>query len=55
MKQVTYSSIFWLFMFGNILGLIIEGVWCKLRYGKWETHTRCVIWLCDWMLYFEVK
>lgn len=39
MKQVTYSSIFWLFMFGNILGVIIEGVWCKLRYGKWETHT----------------
>lgn len=39
MKQVTYTSIFWLFMLGNILGVIVEGVWCKLRYGKWETHT----------------
>lgn len=39
MKQVTYPAFFWLFMLGNVVGVIVEGIWCELRYGKWETHT----------------
>lgn len=36
--KITYFELFWLFMLGNVLGMIIEGLWCLFRYGKWETH-----------------
>lgn len=36
--MITYFELFWLFMLGNVLGMIIEGFWCLFRYGKWETH-----------------
>lgn len=38
MGSITYAGSFWLFMLGNVLGVIIEGCWCRFRYGKWETH-----------------
>lgn len=38
MLTLSYQSLFWLFMFGNVLGVIVEGVWCRFRYGKWQTH-----------------
>lgn len=34
---------FWLFMFGNVLGVLLEGTWCKLCFGHWETHV-VTIW-----------
>ena len=43
MQNITYFNIFWLFMLGNIVGVFLEGVWCKIRYGKWETHS-VAIW-----------
>lgn len=30
-------------MLGSILGVAVEGVWCWLKYGRWETHT-VAIW-----------
>lgn len=36
--MITYFELFWLFMLGNVFGMVIEGVWCLFRYGKWETH-----------------
>lgn len=38
MSRVNYQEIFWVFMFGNVLGVIVEGLWCRFRYGKWQTH-----------------
>ena len=38
MLTLNYQELFWLFMFGNVLGVIVEGAWCKFRYGKWQTH-----------------
>ena len=38
-----YKKIFWLFMFGNILGVILEGLWCLLKYRRWETYV-VTIW-----------
>lgn len=43
MQNITYFDIFWLFMLGNIAGVLFEGVWCKIRYRKWETHS-VAIW-----------
>lgn len=34
---------FWLFMFGNVLGVLLEGTWCKMCFGHWETHV-VTIW-----------
>lgn len=39
---LKYSHIFWLFLFGSMLGTLFEGIWCKLRQGHWETHTVAV-------------
>lgn len=35
---VTYQKLFWLFMVGSLVGVPLEGVWCLLKYGHWETH-----------------
>ena len=43
MLNINYFEIFWLFMLGNIAGVLIEGIWCKFRRGKWETHS-VTIW-----------
>ncbi len=29
---------FWLFIIGSVLGVLIEGVWCLFIYKRWETH-----------------
>lgn len=42
-KEIKYHDMFWLFMAGNLLGVIIEGIWCLYMYGRWETHV-VTIW-----------
>lgn len=37
-KQLTYDKLFWLFIAGSILGVIIEGVFCQIAKGHWESH-----------------
>lgn len=39
MEFLTYPALFWLFLLGSILGTLLEGAFCKIRYGRWETHT----------------
>lgn len=41
-QTVTYSELFWLFIAGSLLGVLLEGVFCILHYGHWETHTVAV-------------
>lgn len=43
MQNISYFDFFWLFMFGNLAGVLVEGVWCKIRYGKWETHSVTIL------------
>lgn len=38
MLNLTYQEIFWLFMVGNVAGVVVEGLWCLFRHGKWQTH-----------------
>lgn len=40
---INYFELFWLFMAGNVLGVLIEGVFCYVVHGYWETHT-VAIW-----------
>ncbi len=37
-ERVDYVTMFCLFMCGNLLGVLMEGVFCVFRYGHWETH-----------------
>ncbi|XCP86765.1 putative ABC transporter permease [Roseburia hominis] len=36
--NISYAKMFWLFIFGSILGVVLEGIFCWIRYGRWETH-----------------
>ena len=35
---LRYSTMFWLFLVGSLLGVYIEGLFCAVHYGRWETH-----------------
>lgn len=37
-KSITYTKLFWLFLAGSIAGVLIEGTFCLLSKGHWETH-----------------
>lgn len=41
-RIITYSSLFWLFMLGSIIGFILEGLWSILRGRGWENHSATV-------------
>lgn len=34
----TYEKLFWLFMVGSMLGVLLEGVFCLIANGAWESH-----------------
>lgn len=38
LRHLNYQNMFWLFMIGSVLGVILEGIWCLIRTGQWETH-----------------
>lgn len=37
-KQITYYKLFWLYLAGGIAGVIIEGIFCLVTKGHWESH-----------------
>ena len=37
-EALRYANLFWLFFFGNVLGVLLEGVWSIGVLGHWETH-----------------
>lgn len=41
--SITYRPLFWLFLFGSVAGFVLEGLWCVLQMGAWESHT-ATIW-----------
>lgn len=41
-RKLAYSDLFWIFMFGSLLGFVLEGIWHTLRKGYWESHTGTV-------------
>ncbi|MBO5022903.1 MAG: putative ABC transporter permease [Clostridia bacterium] len=40
--NVSYNSMFCIFMIGSILGFILEGIWHIIRKGSWESHSATV-------------
>ncbi len=41
---MIYFKCFWLFIFGGLLGVVLEGLWWRLRYGFWQSHVT-LVWL----------
>lgn len=42
-KTITYTKLFWLFLVGSVAGVIIEGLFCVIAKGHWETHVVSVL------------
>lgn len=40
--KISYASLFWLFLFGSVAGFVLEGLWCILKKGYWESHPATV-------------
>lgn len=36
--RVSYGICFWLFMIANLVGFVLEGIYCTVAFGKWESH-----------------
>lgn len=36
--QTNFYNLFWIFLFGSILGFVVEGVYAIYRTGHWEHH-----------------
>lgn len=41
--SITYRSLFWLFLCGSVAGFVLEGLWCMIERGAWESHS-ATIW-----------
>ncbi len=42
-KTITYTKLFCLFLAGSVLGVLIEGLFCLISKGHWETHVVSVL------------
>ena len=36
-SEVSYPAVFWIFMIGNVVGFILEGLWNVITRGYWES------------------
>src|SRR5574344_401151 len=41
-KYITYQNMFWIFMIGSVVGLILEGIWNWYKFGYWESHVNTI-------------
>ncbi len=40
--KLTFNRLFWIFLLGSILGVLIEGVFAFFGKGHWESHVVCM-------------
>ena len=41
-SNITYQKVYWLFLAGSLIGLVLEGLWCLVRQGHWESHVNFI-------------
>ena len=41
--KITYEKLFWLFIFGSLIGVVMEGTFCLISKGHWESHVLTLI------------
>lgn len=37
-NKISYDKLFWLFIIGSVLGVLVEGIFCLIKKGYWESH-----------------
>ena len=37
-SRIYYAKLFWLFIFGSLIGVVVEGLYCLFVHGHWQTH-----------------
>lgn len=37
-SNIKYTDLFWLFFIASYFGLIMEGLYCLIKFGVWENH-----------------
>lgn len=42
-NRVKYSNMLLLYIGGSLFGVLIEGLFCCIKYGRWETHVVSMI------------
>lgn len=40
--KLNFATLFWLFIFGSVVGFLIEGIWHIMKTGHWESHVTTV-------------
>lgn len=40
--NITYQKVYWLFLAGSLIGLVLEGFWCLVKQGHWESHVNFI-------------
>ena len=41
--KITYDKLFWLFLAGSVAGVLVEGLFCLILRGKWESHVVALV------------
>lgn len=41
-SNITYQKMYWLFLTGSLVGLALEGFWCLIKQGHWESHVNFI-------------
>lgn len=45
--KITFNNLFILFLFGSVLGVLIEGSYCLIKKGHWESHVVSMIFMLN--------
>lgn len=46
-EKITFNNLFILFLFGSVLGVLIEGSYCLIKKGHWESHVVSMIFILN--------
>lgn len=41
--RITYEKLFWLFIIGSLIGVLMEGTYCLISKGQWESHVLTLV------------
>lgn len=39
---IICQKAYWLFLVGSLIGLLLEGFWCLVKHGHWESHVNFI-------------
>lgn len=42
-KKLSFYKLFWLFLIGSLIGVLMEGSFCYFKKGHWETHVVSIL------------